>query len=181
MDTTAIEPHCCGSCGAATWTAPARAADGRAVIAVALHLTPDGTLCGRGAFAVDEPDATPERQRRWCAETASSLLAQVSDGLVAMLALVDGLLVAPPAAALELIAEAHADVERRIEARDGVDEGRRRVARRIEDVCISLAAAGLTWAEVDPAGRFRARVEAKRRKALTRRATARRGRRGKRS
>lgn len=160
-----IDPHRCAHCGADAWESPAVAADGRAVRVVSLHLTPGGAICPRGAFAVDEPAPTPERQRRWCVDAAVRLFAAVTPELAAALTLSSvletgaGLAAGPVELALELLADAHAEAERRIALRDGADERRTRGALRLEAVCRALARAGLTWQEVDPAARFGAWVE----------------------
>ncbi len=153
-----IETHACG-CGTDAWTSPAVDSVGRAVVAVSLHLTPDGTICPRGAFAVDEPAPTPERQRRWCINAMHETLMTAPDVAVGIMALRETLFTDPPAVAFEIAATCFGAAEAVRAARGVWDEHRQRASRRMVDICTALATlVDLTWEDVDPDGKVRARL-----------------------
>lgn len=157
-----INPHVCLWCGTSAWTGPALDRTGRPCLALSIHLTPDGALCGRGGFAVDEPEPTPERQRKWCAWAMHGILSGASGEMIELLALglSEGLLDCPPAAAISVAGECHAAVEKLRAEVIGVDEEWRRNAQRTTDSCRALATVtDLTWDDVDPDRKIRARLE----------------------
>lgn len=156
---TSINPHACALCGAGAWTSPAVAPDGRPCFMLSLHLNPNGALCPRGGFSLEEAAPTPERQRRWCAEAMRHVLSRASEDMVEVLAACDDVFARPPADAIGLAAECHAAVERARETVFGADEEYRRSVALTTDTCRALStAADVTWDEVDPEGRIRGRL-----------------------
>lgn len=154
----AIEPHTC-DCGTGAWTSPAVDSADRAVIALSLHLTPAGALCPRGAFAVDEPAPTPERQRRWCINAMREVLMTATSGAVGMMVLRDVLFEEPPAVAFDIAAKCFGAAEAVRAACGDRDEHRQRASHRMVDICAALATiVDLTWGDLDPDGKVRARL-----------------------
>jgi len=150
----------CEACGTNAWTIPARDFSGRPCVALSLHTTPDGTLCPRGAFALDEAAPTAERQRAWCLWAMRDILWNAGELAVNVMLLRGVLFGEPPAAALGVAAACNTFGSSLAELAGEGTVHRHAAAQRVTDTCRALATCtDITWDDIDPDGKLRAKLE----------------------